>query len=705
MSKLLSLSPEHFSAEALPAPGTGATVCLEMLDGKQLDGELRTFQADRQRCLIRAADASIDTSIPFARIRWLRFESPLESLRARHGEGELFDIHYQDQGRFQGSCYEFRHDSSGLHLLAGQEDGGIRRLFVPLASVDRYRVGGFEGQGGPAPSVSPAEPDADAPARNVQELLSRFASGRVGSPRGVERTFRQLEQSPGQSPRELALRLGLPFVDLREFDVDVHALSLVPEEFARTHRVLPLLFLHGRLVVAMGNPADPELLSMLHLVSGRSVDSVVAEDADLQGAIDRYYGVHEDSGTLDELETVAQRELEHNLPVQEVERLGKEKPVVRLVNSILLDAIRRGASDIHLRPGEKKVELLLRQDGTLVHVRDLAKMLLPAVVARIKIIGRMNIAERRLPQDGRARMVERGTVVDMRISVIPTVDGESVVIRLLNASAGLRTIDELGFNPRDAEVFTDLLHKSYGMLLVTGPTGSGKSTTLYAALQEVKKQNVNIITIEDPVEYHVEDVQQIQVNTAPGFTFARALRNILRHDPDVVMVGEIRDQETAKIAVESALTGHLVLSTLHTNDAPTSVTRLIEMGVESFLVKSSLLGVLAQRLVRLNCPHCKAREPVDPLMRKALGVPNEETFHHATGCPECNQTGYHGRKAVYELLLLTPALRALLTPTVAADTLREQAVRDGMVPLTTNAVALARTGAISLAEAYRVRLE
>lgn len=514
MSKLLSLSPEHFSAESLPAPGTGATVCLEMLDGKQLDGELRTFQADRQRCLIRAADARIDTSTPFARIRWLRFESPLESFRARRGEGELFEIQYQDQGRFRGSCYESRHDSSGLHLLAGQVDGGIRRLFVPLASVDHYRVGGFEGQGGPAPSASRAEPDANAPARNIQELLSRFASGRVGPPRGAERTFRQLEQSPGQAPRELALRLGLPFVDLREFDVDVHALSLVPEEFARTHRVLPLLFLHGRLVVAMGNPADPELLSMLHLVSGRSVDSVVAEDADLQGAIDRYYGVHEDSGTLDELETVAQRELEHNLPLQEVERLGKEKPVVRLVNSILLDAIHRGASDIHLRPGEKKVELLFRQDGTLVHVRDLAKMLLPAVVAR-----------------------------------------------------------------------------------------------------------------------------------------------------------------------------------------------LIEMGVESFLVKSSLLGVLAQRLVRLNCPHCKAQEPVDPLMRKALGAPNEETFHHATGCPECNQTGYHGRKAVYELLLLTPALRALLTPAVAAGTLREQAVRDGMVPLTTNAVELARTGTISLAEAYRVRLE
>ena len=701
MSKLLSLSPEHFAADALAAPGAGAAVQLEMLDGKRLRGELRTFQVGRNRCVIRAADAGSDTSVPFLRMRWLRFEQPLESLRARQGEGEIFEIHYQDEGRLQGVCHEFREDANGLHLLVDQEDGSIRRLFVPLAPVARYRVGRHEGRGGEAPG---AEDAAGTPVRNSQQLLSLYA-GRGAYARGRIPSARQIEGAEGRSPRELAGRLGVPLVELRDFDVDVHALSLVPEEFARAHLVMPLLIVHGRLVVAMINPADPELLSMLHLVSGRSVDGVVAEEAELNGAIDRYYGVHEDNGTLDELESFAQRELETSLPVQEVERLGKEKPVVRLVNSILLDAIHRGASDIHLRPGEKKVELLFRQDGTLVHVRDLAKMLLPAVVARIKIIGRMNIAERRLPQDGRARMVERGQVVDMRISIIPTVDGESVVIRLLNASAGLRTIDELGFNPRDAEVFTDLLHKSYGMLLVTGPTGSGKSTTLYAALQEVKKQNVNIITIEDPVEYHIEDIQQIQVNTAPGFTFARALRNILRHDPDVVMVGEIRDQETAKIAVESALTGHLVLSTLHTNDAPTTVTRLIEMGVESFLVKSSLLGVLAQRLVRLNCPHCKATEPVDALMRKALGVPAKEKFLHSTGCPECNQTGFHGRKAVYELLLLTPALRALLSPTVAADTIREQAVRDGMVPLTTNAIELARSGAISLAEAYRVRLE
>ena len=705
MSNLLSLAPDQFAADALAAPGTGAAVLLEMVDGKRMSGELLAFNARKQRCLVRSAEDAAEASIPFVRLRWLRFEQPLEAALVTHQEGELFQVHYADQEMLQGTCYEYRCDRFGLHLLARQEDGTVRRLFVPMAALDRYRIGEVEGRGHGEEEAGGL--DLAAPVCSSRQLVDRIAVQNDPLQReGMADLLHPHEAGGGVQPaRELALRLGVPFVELRNFDLDVHALSLIPEEFARGHLVLPLMKFHDRLVVALRNPADAELLSMLHLISGCSVDSAVAEEEDLSAAIDRYYGVQENSGALEELETVAQRELETALPLQEMERLGKEKPVVRLVNSILLDAIHRGASDIHLRPGDKKVELLFRQDGSLVHVRDLAKLLLPAVVARIKILGRMNIAERRLPQDGRARMVERKTVVDMRISVIPTVEGESVVIRLLNASAGLRSVAELGFNQRDAEVFTDLLHKSYGMLLVTGPTGSGKSTTLYAALQEVKKQNVNIITIEDPVEYHIDDIQQIQVNTAPGFTFARALRNILRHDPDVVMVGEIRDQETAKIAVESALTGHLVLSTLHTNDAPTAVTRLIEMGVESFLVKSSLLGVLAQRLVRLNCPHCRTGEPVDKLMRKTLGIAADEPFYHSVGCSECNQTGFHGRKAVYELLLFTPALRSLLTPEVAADTIREQAIRDGMVPLTANAIELARSGQISLAEAYRVRLE
>ncbi|MEX0827417.1 MAG: GspE/PulE family protein, partial [Haliea sp.] len=333
------------------------------------------------------------------------------------------------------------------------------------------------------------------------------------------------------------------------------------------------------------------------------------------------------------------------------------------------------------------------------------KGLLSAVVGRIKIIGRMDIAERRLPQDGHAKIIDNGNAVDLRISVIPTVNGESVVIRLLNTQQGLKSIKELGFNENDAETFINLLNKSYGIILVTGPTGSGKSTTLYAALQEVIKSNLNIITVEDPVEYHIEGIEQIQVNTAPGFTFAKALRHILRHDPDVIMVGEIRDQETAKIAIESALTGHLVLSTLHTNDAPGAISRLLEMGIDPFLLNGALLGVFAQRLLRRNCPHCLAEENPEPRLLKALGITEPHKFYAGTGCEKCNDTGYRGRMAAYELLSITPSMHALIDRRAALEEIRGQAMKDGMVPLTQNALDQALQKKTSLAEVYRVRLE
>lgn len=508
-----------------------------------------------------------------------------------------------------------------------------------------------------------------------------------------------------ETPQEMAQRLGLPFVSLKTFEVDAGALACLSGEIAREYLVLPLFLLDNHLVVALETPANNELTTMLRFITGRSVDLCIAEHDDLVRAIAHHYGQHDSEDTLQELEVDAERETDIQASVQDVARMGTEKPIVRLVNIVLAEAIERRVSDIHVRPGEERVELLFRQDGTLMPVRKFSKALLPAVIARIKIIGRMNIAERRLPQDGRARITARKEVVDLRISIIPTIKGESAVIRLLNANAGMRSIREIGFNDRDAELFTDLLHKSYGMILVTGPTGSGKSTTLYAALQEVRQQNVNIITVEDPVEYRMDAVQQIQVNTAPGFSFARALRNILRHDPDVIMIGEIRDQETAKIAVESALTGHLVLSTLHTNDAPTAITRLIEIGVESYLVKSSVLGVLAQRLVRLNCRHCMEPEPVDERVRKFLDVPHEEKFFRGRGCEHCDQTGFKGRMAVYELLVLTPQMRDLIGENTPVEMIRRQAIHDGMRPLTEGALVLARKQRISLAEVYRVRLQ
>ena len=318
----------------------------------------------------------------------------------------------------------------------------------------------------------------------------------------------------------------------------------------------------------------------------------------------------------------------------------------------------------------------------------------------------MNLAEHRLPQDGRTSFIlDNGGKVDLRISVLPTVNGESAVVRLLDPREGLWSLDKLGLSEADRQRVDDVMTRSHGMFLATGPTGCGKSTTLYAMLLEMRKQRINILTIEEPVEFHVADIQQMQVNRAAGFTFASAMRNFLRHDPDVIMVGEIRDHETAGIAVESALTGHLMLSTLHTNTAATTVTRLLDLGVEPYLLRASLLAVMSQRLVRITCPHCREVEQVPARNREALGVGADEVFHVGRGCAHCEGLGVHGRRAVYELLVMSPRLRELVVPGAEADTIHRVAVEEGMVPITQAAVALARSGQISLSEAWRVRAD
>jgi type IV pilus assembly protein PilB len=469
---------------------------------------------------------------------------------------------------------------------------------------------------------------------------------------------------------------------------------------------MPLMLHSDRLVVAMQDPMDMETNNLLRFTTGHSIEVAVATREEIEHAIKRHYiGAGSRLRDLQTLESGDATPAQIERALEEEAKLGRESPIVRLVNRLILDGINRRASDIHMHPTHESVDLLYRIDGALVPVRNFNKSVLRALVSRIKILGRMNIAERRLPQDGGARVIYEGKVVDLRISVIPTVDGESVVIRILNTQVGLRAISQLGFVPHDEARFADLLHRSNGLVLVTGPTGCGKSTTLYAAVGEVRKQNVNLITVEDPVEYHIDGIEQIQVHPVAGYSFAKALRHILRHDPDVIMIGEIRDEETAKIAVESALTGHLVLSTLHTNDAASAVTRLMEIGVEPYLLSATLLGVLAQRLVRCNCPRCIATEDVDPAIRKLLGVSEDEVFYRGRGCEECNHTGYSGRMAVYELLRATSDLRDLVQDGVLSATLHAQARKDGMTPLTQNAIAQARQRRTSLAEVYRVRLE
>ncbi len=508
----------------------------------------------------------------------------------------------------------------------------------------------------------------------------------------------------GQALRVADVLSHVPVVVLADFEPQIMALQTLPLDMASRLNVLPLLREGDLLMVALADAMGAEQQHLMRFVTQCRVVAVLASADDIRNAVGRCYASHSDS---DELESLAISEMETGSEEEEMrvwseaELLARQAPIVRLVANLLADAVSRRASDIHIRPGQKTFEVLFRINGTLVPVRRLRRALLPPVVGRIKILASMNSSEHRLPQDGRIRITENNAGIDLRISIIPSQFGESVVIRVLARTADMRNLDAIGFDPVDLARLRDLLRRSMGIVLVTGPTGSGKTTTLYAALQEVVRQNVNIITVEDPIEYELENVIQIQVNPLIDFSFPKALRHILRHDPDVILIGEMRDYETAKIAVESALTGHLVFSTLHTNDAPSALVRLIEMGVEPYLIRSAVIGVLAQRLVRTNCPHCREVEPLDALMRTNLDLGPEEVFWRGRGCDRCHGTGFSGRQAIYELLVMDKQLAERVDVGVSADVYRDSALASRMFSLPANGIKLARTGAVSLAEIYR----
>ena len=500
---------------------------------------------------------------------------------------------------------------------------------------------------------------------------------------------------------ERAARLRVPLLECDVLEIDTQLRWLLPTPVSRRLLVLPLAVNDKLIAVLM---SDAEACAAVEFAMSRRVIPILARTNLVRQGLSNQFDRTEDEALIRRLgldpRLTPQSDAQH-----EVERLSTEQPVVKIVADLMDEAIQRRASDIHIRPGPLTFELLYRIDGDLISIRRFLRALLPAVVSRIKVLGGMNLAEHRVPQDGRASATSGSMQVDLRISVIPTIHGEAVVIRILNAAFGLRSVAEIGFGPRDERLFRDVIMRGQGMLLVTGPTGSGKSTTLYAAVLECRKQNVNIITVEDPVEAKIEDVLQVQINRAAGLTFDRTLRNILRHDPDVVMIGEIRDHETAEIAVESALTGHLVFSTLHTNNAATTITRLLDLGVLPFLLKSTLLAVLAQRLGRRNCRYCKVPEPVDPHMRDVLGVGADEVFYIGQGCPKCEGRGVKGRIGIYELLEVTPEISRLIVPGADANVIHDMAVKQGMISVTQNAITLARAGVIALQEAFQVRVD
>jgi len=551
--------------------------------------------------------------------------------------------------------------------------------------------------------------------RHLGQIL--FQSGVITSRQLKDAIVEQSENAKGERLGRIISRMGyatdhqirdalsccleIPFVQLNGFDVQLETLKHVPAEFARNHSLIPVMMHKDRLVVAMEDPTDTDTLNMLHFLAGNVIEPVLSSAEDIEYAISQHYGSTDAEDVLKELPVTSRLTYWEE---QQARKLASDRPTVKLIHNLIVDAINRRASDIHIRPKQHEVDILFRIDGSLVKVRSVDKKLLPAAVARIKIIGGMNIAEHRIPQDGRTKVKNKDNTIDLRISIMPTIHGESVVLRILDTSTSLKQISDIGFTEPDAEHFTQLVNKSSGLILVTGPTGSGKSTTLYAALQSIKERNINIITVEDPVEYHVDDILQIQVNPGIGYTFASALRNILRHDPDAIMIGEIRDEETAKIAVESSLTGHLVLSTLHTNSAAATITRLLEIGIQSYLLNSTLLAVLAQRLVKRNCPNCLEQEAVSQSIRTDLGVAEDEVFYYGKGCDSCHGTGHSGRIAVYELLQVNPELRDMIQPGVNASDLERVAIKGGMIPLTQHALSVARQKVTSLQEVYRIRL-
>ena len=554
------------------------------------------------------------------------------------------------------------------------------------------------------PGESPLLITDDAALNHYLADYPRESFSSLRESRGVDAaSWAALDSDTTTQSYDKACRLGVPLVRLASLQPDPLATALITPKVARQLRVLPLRVSNGVVAVAMEDPGAKNVNAMLDFLSRERVIPMVATPRDIREGIARHYDQLEDRDMvlqlgLDPTARAAESSEE------ESRRLAAEKPVVALVNTLIADAAARRASDIHLRPGELGTEVLYRIDDEMIPVRRLLRALHPAVVSRIKVLGNMNLAEHRKPQDGRTSFtMPNGSHVDLRISVLPAVFGESVVVRLLDTMEGLWNLDQLGLTEQDRQRIEDVMSRDHGMFLATGPTGCGKSTTLYAMLLELRKQRINILTIEDPVEFHIADLQQMQVNRAAGFTFATAMRNFLRHDPDVIMVGEIRDQETAEIAVESALTGHLMLSTLHTNSAATTVTRLLDLGVEAYLLRASLLAVISQRLVRLTCEHCREVEVVDPHVRETLGVGPDEVFQSGAGCSNCEGLGVHRRRAVYELMVMSPQLRSLIVPGAEADRINQAAIEEGMVPITQAAIALARTGAISLAEAWRVR--
>ncbi|MGC1817636.1 MAG: type II secretion system ATPase GspE [Casimicrobiaceae bacterium] len=573
-----------------------------------------------------------------------------------------------------------------------------------------------------APELSTAQPPASARKRLGEILIERGKLDQANLDRAL-----RLQGESGEKigallvtlglcaqrdvAEALATQLGLPLVEpggYPEFPILEESVSA---RFLREAHALPLREDEAEVALAMADPTDAYTIGAFEMVTGRSVRPMVAIPTELDAALERLYGAGKSAvgQLIGDVETRPD-ELSFNADVQQLKDLASEAPVIRLVSLLITNALEARASDIHVEPFENRLIVRYRIDGVLHEVESPPKRLSAAVISRIKIMANLDIAERRLPQDGRIRLRVQGKEIDLRVSTVPTMHGESVVMRILDKGGVALDFQRLGFEEDTLKAFLDALMQPHGVLLVTGPTGSGKTTTLYTALDRLNQPDVKILTVEDPVEYQMAGINQIQVKPQIDLTFANALRSIVRQDPDVIMIGEIRDLETAQIAVQSALTGHLVLSTVHTNDAPSTVNRLLDMGVEDYLLTSTVVGILAQRLVRTLCPQCKESyvalpELVDQMNLRRYSSEREITLWHAKGCSHCSNTGYIGRISILEMMPMTDALRSLVMKHASATDLRAEAIREGMVTMYEDGLRKALKGVTTFEEVLRATRE
>ena len=506
----------------------------------------------------------------------------------------------------------------------------------------------------------------------------------------------------------LGRQFNIPVVELSKYEINPEVVRLLPEDMVQKNLALPINRVGAKLIVAVADPSNMAILDAIGFKTGYSVELVLASEREITAAINKYFDQSLEFKDIiseldDELEVVREEEVD----VSEIERGVDDAPVVKLVNFVLTDAIKRRASDIHIEPYEKEFRVRYRIDGVLYEVMRPPLKMRNAICSRLKILASLDIAERRLPQDGRIKLkVGKGKEMDFRVSVLPTIFGEKTVLRLLDKSSLQLDMGKLGFEPDQLRDFMEAIHRPYGMVLVTGPTGSGKTTTLYSALTDLNKTTDNISTCEDPVEYNFAGINQVQVKEEIGLTFAGSLRSFLRQDPDIIMVGEIRDYETAEITVKAALTGHLVLSTLHTNDAPGTVSRLLNMGIEPFLVSTSLNLVLAQRLARRVCTHCSEEMKIPPKALSDAGMKPDRLKHarllRGKGCDECNTTGFRGRVALYEAMPVREEIKDLVLRGGSALDIKREAIRLGMKTLRQSGLTKVEEGVTTLEEILRV---